>query len=263
MKRLMMTVAAVALAAPAFAQDAATTAPTATDQTAPAQGTMAQDPAAPQATTGAADPLAADGTTAPAGDMATDPAMDGMATGGTATDTPTGMTGTPEAGGTATPGTGGTATTGTGGAAMTGTGTGAADGAAVTTQPMATEGGMGQSVELSAQNPGITASWLMDRAIYTTNQPSTTQWAETTGDTVPGDWNEIANVADLVMTAEGELVGYVADIGGFLGLGAHTVLLSQDMLHVSRFGDDVVLATNYTQEELEALPEFDTNNVMQ
>jgi hypothetical protein len=237
MNRMMMTVAAMALAAPAFAQDAAAPAPadgTQMDQTAPAEGTMAQDPAAPVTTTGGA---------------TTD-------TGGTAT---TGTGGTMPAEGTAT-GTAGTmGTEGT----MATDGTMATEGTAVEAQPMATEGGaMGQTAELSPENPGITASWLMDRAIYTTNQPSTTAWTETTGDTVPGDWNEIANVADLVMTADGELVGYVADIGGFLGLGAHTVLLSQDMLHVSRFGDDVVLATNYTQEELEALPEFDTNNLM-
>lgn len=229
MNRMMMTVAAMALAAPAFAQDAAAPAPadgTQMDQTAPAEGTMAQDPAAPMTTT--------DGTM-------TD-------TGGTAT---TGTGGTMPAEGTATTDT------------MATDGTMTTEGTAVEAQPMATEGAaMGQTAELSAENPGITASWLMDRAIYTTNQPSTTAWTDTTGDTVPGDWNEIANVADLVMTADGELVGYVADIGGFLGLGAHTVLLSQDMLHVSRFGDDVVLATNYTQEELEALPEFDTSNLM-
>lgn len=79
---------------------------------------------------------------------------------------------------------------------------------------------------------------------------------------MPGEWNEIGNVSDLVMTTDGELVGYVADIGGFLGLGTHTVLLDREMLHIAQFGDDVVLATNYTQEELEALPEFDTDTVM-
>ncbi|WP_410218775.1 hypothetical protein [Paracoccus sp. (in: a-proteobacteria)] len=116
-------------------------------------------------------------------------------------------------------------------------------------------------VALSATNQGVTASWLEGRSIYTTNQPSSTAWTDVTGDAVPSEWNEIATVSDLVMTQEGELVGYIADIGGFLGLGAHTVLLDRDALHMAQFGDDAVLATNYSQEELEALPEFETDSV--
>lgn len=118
------------------------------------------------------------------------------------------------------------------------------------------------SAALSAENQGITASWLTDRSVYTTNQPSTTQWNDITGGNRPDDWSDIGSISDLVLTQEGELVGYVADIGGFLGLGTHTVLLDRDMLHLVRFDDEVVMATNYTQEELEALPEFDPNNVM-
>ncbi|MFN3275425.1 MAG: hypothetical protein ACK41U_12195 [Paracoccus sp. (in: a-proteobacteria)] len=135
----------------------------------------------------------------------------------------------------------------------------------IATDGMAADGAYGDQAHgmaLSAENRGITSSWLADRPVYTTNQPSTTQWTDATGDAVPGDWNEIGNVSDLVMTTDGELVGYVADIGGFLGLGTHTVLLDREMLHIAQFGDDVVLATNYTQEELEALPEFDEDTVM-
>ena len=54
---------------------------------------------------------------------------------------------------------------------------------------------------------------------------------------------------------------YIADIGGFLGMGTHTVLLDRDVLNMAMFGDDTVLATNYSQEELEALPEFDMETV--
>lgn len=115
--------------------------------------------------------------------------------------------------------------------------------------------------ELSAANQGVTASWLQGRAIYTTNQPSSTEWTDVTGDAVPGEWTEIASVSDIVMNAEGDVVGYIADIGGFLGLGTHTVLLDDGVINMSTFGDDTVLATNYSQEELEALPEFDTDTV--
>lgn len=167
------------------------------------------------------------------------------------------------------------ATTGTGTA--TGTMGGAAqDGAmqddAVMTQPGMDQTGMDgmtthrSSAELGAtlspENQGITASWLTDRSVYTTNQPSNSQWNEVAGGNRPDDWNDIGSISDLVLTPEGELIGYVADIGGFLGLGTHTVLLDGDMLHVARFDDEIVMATNFTQEELEALPEFDPDNVM-
>lgn len=117
------------------------------------------------------------------------------------------------------------------------------------------------SAPLTAENRGMTASWLQGRDIYTTNEPSTTEWTDVTGDTVPDTWNSIATVSDIVMSNEGEVMGYIADIGGFLGMGTHTVLLDREDLHMAQFGDDVVIATNYTQEELEAMPEFDTDMV--
>ncbi|MFD1481537.1 PRC-barrel domain-containing protein [Paracoccus nototheniae] len=117
-------------------------------------------------------------------------------------------------------------------------------------------------VTLSAENPGLTANWLQGRAIYTTNEPSTTEWTDATGDAIPGEWNEIATVSDIVMSPDGQVMGYIADIGGFLGMGTHTVLLDNDALNMAQFGDDTVLATNYSQEELEALPEFDTDTIM-
>ncbi|MDO5648943.1 PRC-barrel domain-containing protein [Paracoccus sp. (in: a-proteobacteria)] len=121
-----------------------------------------------------------------------------------------------------------------------------------------------QRPTVSAATPGVTASWLQSRSIYTTNQPRTTAWdntAHTAHDVRPDNWENIANVSDLVMTDDGHLVGYTADIGGFLGLGARTVLLGADELHIVRAGDDTYLVTNYTREELENLPEFDMTHV--
>ena len=225
MKHFMLTAAAIALTTPAWAQQATT-------------------------------------TEAPAGTVQTAPAEDGATTGtGAATGTM-----------------GGTAQDGTmGGTAQDGTMGGTAQDGAVMTQPGMGQTDMGQTgmdgtmtrrssadlgATLSPENQGITASWLTDRSVYTTNQPSNSQWNDVAGGNRPDDWNDIGSISDLVLTPEGELIGYVADIGGFLGLGTHTVLLDGDMLHVARFDDEIVMATNFTQEELEAMPEFDPNNVM-
>ncbi|MDO5631587.1 MAG: PRC-barrel domain-containing protein [Paracoccus sp. (in: a-proteobacteria)] len=117
------------------------------------------------------------------------------------------------------------------------------------------------SATVTAAQPGVTASWLTSRSIWTTNQPSSTAWVDVTVSERPSEWEQIADVSDLVLTDDGHLVGYTADIGGFLGMGVHTVLLDRDTLHVVRFGDDAYLVTNYTREELEAMPEFDTELV--
>ena len=45
--------------------------------------------------------------------------------------------------------------------------------------------------------------------------------------------------------------------------GVNVVLLGKDALHFVRIGDDAFFATNFTREELEALPAFDRSTVMQ
>ena len=135
-------------------------------------------------------------------------------------------------------------------------------------EAMPAEGMAGTMV--SADNPGISASWFEDRAIYTTNQPSTTMWDDSAdwGTERPADWNQIGEVDDVVLSADGQVMGYTADIGGFLGLGEHTVLLSPEAVRLVDFdeatlwGDTAVFATNYTEEELEALPEFDDDMIL-
>ncbi|MDM7256224.1 MAG: PRC-barrel domain-containing protein [Paracoccus sp. (in: a-proteobacteria)] len=115
---------------------------------------------------------------------------------------------------------------------------------------------------ISEANPGLTSSWLTGRQIYTTNQPSSTAWTDTAMTERPADWENIAKVNDVVLDAEGNLIGYMADIGGFLGMGAKTVLLGKDALHLVHLENDHFFATNYTKEELEALPDFDTKTVL-
>ncbi|PZO65606.1 MAG: hypothetical protein DI498_08955 [Paracoccus denitrificans] len=115
---------------------------------------------------------------------------------------------------------------------------------------------------LSATNPGVLGSWVTSRNIWTTNQPSSSAWSDTALTERPADWQEIAKVNDVVFDKDGQLVGYIADIGGFLGIGAKKVLLGTDAIHMVTINDDTFYATNFTKEELEALPDFDTATVM-
>lgn len=115
---------------------------------------------------------------------------------------------------------------------------------------------------LSEATPGMLGSWMTSRHIWTTNQPSSTAWENTTLTERPADWQDIAKVDDLVLDDKGELVGYIADIGGFLGIGAKKVLLGRDAIHLVKVGDDSFFATNFTKDELKALPDFDAKTVV-
>ena len=71
---------------------------------------------------------------------------------------------------------------------------------------------------ISEAEPGLLGSWLTSRRIWTTNQPSSTEWVDPALDQRPAEWQDIAKVNDIVLDDSGNVVGYVADIGGFLGL---------------------------------------------
>lgn len=163
-------------------------------------------------------------------------------------------------------GTAATTTTATGSdAAMGATGAGADPVTATTTtteSTTVTATNDAGAPAMSADHPGMLGSWIMNRRIWTTNQPSSTEWADTTLTERPAEWTDIAKVDDIVVDVDGNIMGYVADIGGFLGLGAKQVLLNKDALHFVQIGDDAFFATNFTREELEALPDFDSTTVM-
>ena len=68
----------------------------------------------------------------------------------------------------------------------------------------------------------------------------------------------IAEVSDLVLTAEGQVTDVVLDVGGFLGIGARAVAIPMDRLTVAQTeGGAVRVWVNMTKEELEALPEYE------
>lgn len=115
---------------------------------------------------------------------------------------------------------------------------------------------------ISEADPGLLGSWLTSRRIWTTNQPSSTGWDQPEMlNERPAEWQDIAKVNDIVLDESGQVVGYIADIGGFLGIGAKKVLLGEDAIHMVSVGNDTFFATNYTKDELKALPDFDEKTV--
>ncbi|MFV0302918.1 MAG: PRC-barrel domain-containing protein [Paracoccus sp. (in: a-proteobacteria)] len=118
---------------------------------------------------------------------------------------------------------------------------------------------------LDASTPSMLGSWVEGLQVFTTNQPSDSEWSALEGDVVPAEWDSIAKIGDIVIDeVDGQYViaGYVIDIGGFLGIGAKEVMISTDAIKMATFGRDVIFATNYTRDELGALPDFDNSAML-
>lgn len=90
------------------------------------------------------------------------------------------------------------------------------------------------------------------------------RWSSTDRFTAERDrWDDIGNVGDVVMTQDGAIRGILVDVGGFLGIGARTVMVDIDSLFFVANDStpedlsDFYVVASYSREQLEALPEFD------
>jgi hypothetical protein len=77
-------------------------------------------------------------------------------------------------------------------------------------------------------------------------------------DSVNADWNRIGTIEDLVLDRSGQVVGIVAEVGGFLDLGDKHVMLEVDDLNLVAV-DDVryTYVTRRSEEELENMQGVD------
>lgn len=68
----------------------------------------------------------------------------------------------------------------------------------------------------------------------------------------------IGEVGDVLLTEQGEVDALVVDVGGFLGIGTHTVAIGVDNLQfMVDAGENWYVFTPFTQEQLEAQPAYD------
>lgn len=100
---------------------------------------------------------------------------------------------------------------------------------------------------------------LMGATVYRADTFQT----ESVVDGVRDDWESVATVDDVLISQFGELRGVLLDVGGFLGIGARTVLVSMDSLQIvlERDTDMVYVLMNATREQLENAPEFDVDTI--
>ena len=82
-------------------------------------------------------------------------------------------------------------------------------------------------------------------------------------DGVQQNWDNIGEVSDVILSQDGMIDAVVVDVGGFLGMGEHTVALSMDAIKfvaddsTENVTTDYFLVVSASKDELEASPEFD------
>lgn len=227
--RIAALLASVALLAPpAFAQQG----------TAPDGATTTVPPGIPPHTT----PTAPDGTspsTSPTGqvDVQTKPDLGATAPAPAQSDAPTGGTAAPDA---VTPPAAGTTT----------------PPAAESTPPAATPATPPATVP---DKPAM-ATGLLAPEGYT----QVDDFAGVTAEQLKGaelrsaEGKDVGKISDLSMDASAKADGLIADIGGFLGLGSHTVRLTPEQIGIFKNADDkVIVVSSLNEDVLKSLPAWE------
>lgn len=71
-----------------------------------------------------------------------------------------------------------------------------------------------------------------------------------------GTGDKVGEINEVVIHPDGKIQGVVVDVGGLLGVGAHSVLLDwKELEMIQRDGRDVVMV-NASEDALKALPEY-------
>ena len=95
--------------------------------------------------------------------------------------------------------------------------------------------------------------------VYTINQADDEGWdPEFTYDRVGADWNQIGEIEDIVLNHSGQVVGIVAEVGGFLDLGDKHVMIEVNDLNLVAVDDQTYsYVTRMSEEELESMEGVD------
>lgn len=137
----------------------------------------------------------------------------------------------------------------------------------------------------SSNVPGFRATEFTGMNLYTLNpdvvtdlraaQPAVDGWDERTARWTSTDtfiagrdkWEDVGAINDIILSQDGAVQGVLLDVGGFLGIGARTVMIDIENLYFvaetatpDDLGDFFVVA-GMSREQLEALPEWNDDNL--
>lgn len=95
--------------------------------------------------------------------------------------------------------------------------------------------------------------------IYTLNGPMDEDtWGNWEADGVGPDWNDIGEIEDIVLNKSGQMIGIVAEIGGFLDIAdKHVMIPVSDVNLVAVDDRSYAFVTKFSEEELEQMESVD------
>jgi len=75
------------------------------------------------------------------------------------------------------------------------------------------------------------------------------------------DGKSVGKIGEVLLTTSGSVQGVVVDVGGFLGIGTHPVLIAWNDLSIAHANGSVEATTRMSREQLDHLPPFKTSSV--
>ncbi|WP_407492253.1 PRC-barrel domain-containing protein [Pseudooceanicola sp. MF1-13] len=133
---------------------------------------------------------------------------------------------------------------------------------------MKKDGEMSASMDSASTDTDMNSSAKLIRSrditggsIYTMNEANDegSAWdVNTRYDQVGADWNEIGEIEDLVLSEDGQLIGIVAEVGGFLDIGDKHVMIELDDARLVAVDDKTYsFVTRLSEEQLEEMEGVD------
>ncbi len=131
-----------------------------------------------------------------------------------------------------------------------------------TSGTMSTEGastGMADDMSLEDSANLIRTRDITGGDIYTMNAASDEGWSmDTVHDEVGSNWNDIGEIEDIILNKNGQMIGIVAEIGGFLDIAdKHVMIPVSDVNLVAVDDRNYAFLTRHSEEELEQMESVD------
>lgn len=95
--------------------------------------------------------------------------------------------------------------------------------------------------------------------IYTMNAANDEGWnPDYMFEEVNSEWNQVGTIEDIVLSHSGQVVGIIAEVGGFLDIGDQHVMLEVDDLNLVAIDDTrYTYVTRFSEEQLEEMEGVD------
>jgi uncharacterized protein YrrD len=104
------------------------------------------------------------------------------------------------------------------------------------------------------QEGDLRISEILGTTVFVTEQ----EVAATEIQAQPEGWESVGTVDDVIVSRDGQVRGVMLDVGGFLGIGARSVMVSMDQITLvgDATNDQVYVVFTATREQLEQAPEY-------